>query len=581
MQTGAEIQVPLRSTVQEAHMPRVAAIALDAAEWPTIERLISEGELPALERIRKQSAECRLQNVVPYRSELPWTQFLTGKDAPTNRYWTIVNFDPSTYDVFGVGAYDHAPFYALGSAAKVIALDVPHSVLSEGVNGLQITAWGAHSPQYPRASRPAGLLREMDTSVGKHPGFENDNDFGWYQPEYLDNLSEALCTGASRRIDIVQRLQERLPDWDLLLTVMSESHSVGHHCWHGIDADHPLHLANTAGLARQRLLEVYKALDDAVGRFAEGLPSDATLVVFALHGMQANDNDLPSVILLPELLHRLAFGKPLLKDPDQEAWRGEGFPFLVPAPRQQWSDYMRVRFNDRLRDRVRNQLQLNAPRLLEFIQARRGRSPAPPLGSLALPIPDESDLSPEEIQASRESFDYQPTTWYQRHWPRMRAFVLPTFSDAHVRINLRGRERDGIVAPEDYKQACDEVVSTLHQCTNPRTGRSVVADVVWMAKEDPFAPDGPDSDLVILWTEGIDALHHPEVGTIGPFPLMRTGEHSSNGFALFSGPGIDPQDLGERSAFDLTPTFLSLLGQEPSEDLVGSTILLRAPVSSA
>src|SRR3954453_9108088 len=71
-------------------MTRVAAIGLDAAEGSFVERLIQQGQLPNLAKIRARSAECRLRNVVAYRSELPYTQFLTGKEAATNRYWSTV-----------------------------------------------------------------------------------------------------------------------------------------------------------------------------------------------------------------------------------------------------------------------------------------------------------------------------------------------------------------------------------------------------------------------------------------------------------------------------------------------------------
>ena len=123
----------------------------------------------------------------------------------------------------------------------MLAFDVPHTVLSAEVEGIQVTAWGAHSPQYPRASLPAGLLTEIDRRFGAHPAFDADTQAGWYHEAYTDALTEALRLGARKRADAVIDLAATHPDWDLLVTVFGEPHSAGHQFWHGWDVSHPLH----------------------------------------------------------------------------------------------------------------------------------------------------------------------------------------------------------------------------------------------------------------------------------------------------------------------------------------------------
>ena len=99
-------------------------------------------------------------------------------------------------------------------------------------------------------------------------------------------------------------------------------------------------------------------------------------------------------------------------------------------------------------------------------------------------------------------------------------------------------------------------------CRDPRTGEPVVADVLRLRAEDPMDPEGPDADLQFIWSHATDSWDHPKAGLIGPFPYRRTGGHSRKGFAVFAGPGIEPGDLGERNALDLTPTLLDLLGRD-------------------
>ena len=44
-------------------------------------------------------------------------------------------------------------------------------------------------------------------------------------------------------------------------------------------------------------------------------------------------------------------------------------------------------------------------------------------------------------------------------WSRTRAFAHPAENQGYVRLNLRGRERDGIVAPEDADALLDEITA--------------------------------------------------------------------------------------------------------------------------
>lgn len=555
-------------------MTRVAAIAIDAAELSVIERFLDAGHLPRLAAIRDRSAHCRLRNSPVYTSDLAWTQFLSGRGAAANGHWGLAEFDPRTYQAWTGGSVHVRPFYALGPGRNVIAFDLPHSILREDVVGTQVTAWGAHGPQYPRAARPHGLLREIDARFGTHPAFENDYDMGWYEPSYIEALTGALADGAARRLEIGAWLCQQIPNWDLFVTCLSEFHSAAHHFWHGVDASHPLHAMPTSDQAAGALVEVARALDGAIGDFVDGLPADTTVVVFALHGMQAAGDAL-SLVLLPELLQRLTFGRPLLRDPDQLAWRRAGCPPVVPDSEEAWAvmKLLRDSFIDGPRHWAREQFRRALPPpLYSRLRQLAGQPRARHITDFTTEVEPESDLTLEEISRLRGPLDWQPALWYASRWPRMPVFALPSFDDGHLRINVRGRERHGVVAPEDYRQAGENVIAQLSRCRDARTGRPVVEDVVWMRAADPMADGPPDADLVVKWAEASDAIEHPDIGLVGPVPHMRSGQHSTRGFALFSGPGVRPVDLGERHALDLTPTILELLGEAVPADFEGASL---------
>jgi predicted AlkP superfamily phosphohydrolase/phosphomutase len=524
-------------------MPRVAVIGLDAAEWTLIEPLMTSGELPHLARLRETAAFCRLRQPTPLTEE-PWASFLTGGPSPL----TPLRFDPDTRQSFEVGAPLVQPFYARLPGLRAIVVDVPRMTLAYPVDGVQITGWGGHHLGYPRASRPHGVLSELERDIGPHPAFRSFHEFRWHHRFDLEFYADRLVAGALRRVEVLHWLMARVPEWDVCLSVAPEAHSAGEILWHGIDEQHPLQRCTDGRAARRLLCRIYSALDTVVGRLVRELPPDAVLVVCSLHGMQRNDLDKPSA-LLPELLARLYAGQRLLDGPDPDVWRRAGCPPVVPM----------CSFAGRLRDRVRHQALARVPRLVEA--SRRFRR------LVTEEQEPESDRDPEEIGEYHTRVDLQVACRYRSLWPRMKAFAVPTFTHGRVRINLRGREREGVVAPEAYGAVCDEVEAAVRACRNPRTGRSVVDDIVRLGDEDPSA------DLLIVWKDCADALEHPRAGLIGPVLYGRTGSHSTRGFAFIAGCGMPPGDLGERPAADLLPTIVALLGHKPPAGMQGRPLL--------
>jgi predicted AlkP superfamily phosphohydrolase/phosphomutase len=556
---------------------RVAVIGLDAAEWSYLESLMSRGDMPNLARLRDRSAVATLGSEWTWRAGRVWETFLVGRaDRPS-----AIVFDPATYRTFLPGARLDPPFYADQPDLRLVALDVPYLTLAHDVAGAQVTAWGGHDAGYPRAARPKGLLKEIDERFGHHPAHLNDFNTGWHHAPSIERLADALVLGAARRAEI-SRWMTRNFEWDLFMTVMSEAHSSGEHFWHGVDPSSPVATADTAQLARDKLVEVHRAVDDAIGEIVRSLPPEAILIICSAHGMQGNDYDVTSMAAIPELLYRWHTGRPALKDPDQARWARAGYPPVTLGQDQKWIDYMQFRYADSAARRLRRAVLLAGGRPLRdgyraFKRLRGMAVPAPE--DLAEPIPPETDLDPAEIGRPLRPLDWQVACWYRSHWPRMKAFALPVFYDGRIRLNLRGRERDGVVDPSQYSAVCAELEALLLACRDPRTGDPVVHDIVYPRADDPMDPEAPDADLIVTWTKGVDAIEHPDLGMIGPFPIRRTGGHTGNGFALISGPGIEARDLGHHSALDLAPTILALLGRSPKTELEGAPILGVEPVT--
>jgi hypothetical protein len=319
------------------------------------------------------------------------------------------------------------------------------------------------------------------------------------------------------------------------------------------------------------MLRVAEGLDQAIGTLVDGLPDDTVVAVFSLHGMEPS-HDLPSLVLVPELLHRLHTGRPFLRDRGQARWLRAGMPVVDPVHRYPWA--IMGSLHDRRADqspveRVAAAIPASVHRLMRRLV---GGSQKRALGEREGDIPQESVLPLDRMVADGLDlpFDWAPPVWYEQHWPSMEAFVLPSFSgDAHIRVNVAGREHAGIVPAAEFRDAGERLVAEVSRCTDPRSGAPIVAGVEWLRT----SPDdyGPDADLVIRFSGPYDAIRHPVAGLIGPVPHMRAGTHTSNGFAFLSGPGIVPGELAGHSAFDLPPTLLDLAGRRAARPLSGTS----------
>ena len=213
-------------------MSRVLAIGLDAVERGLVTQLLRDGRLPHLARLHARAATVDLRADDDYRSEYPWGEFGTGRRASTLRYWSTVTFDPEDYGAYMRGAPDATPFFAL-DGATVIAFDVPKLIRSPAVEGVQVLGWGAHSPQYPFGSIPDAVLPELLQRFGPSPGLPLEYAGAWHQADYLATFSDAQARAIRTRAEILRWLAARTPDWDLIVTLLGETHQLGHMTTHG------------------------------------------------------------------------------------------------------------------------------------------------------------------------------------------------------------------------------------------------------------------------------------------------------------------------------------------------------------
>jgi predicted AlkP superfamily phosphohydrolase/phosphomutase len=453
--------------------PAVLAVAIDALEPGFAARLMEDGRLPHLSRLRQEGRFSEVASTAHVGSGAVWPSFLTGVPPTVHGVSSEWQWDPGSMQVHRYDGSDLVPFWRdlVAKGVRVGVLDVPFAPLVGMDEGFEISEWGAHDVFVARTDAAPEVARRLVAEMPPHHFSEApvpSEEIA--EPGRLDVLAGGALTGIERRGDLFARLVETSRP-DLALVVFPEIHHLGHLMWHTVDGPPP----------PISLADMMSAIDAQIGRLSSLVRDGGSIVVFSLHGMKPA-RGLPT------------FLGPLL--------RSRGFS---QAPT--WGS---------LTGRERalagfSALKRHSPTWLKDLYHRRA--------------------------------DYQlqlrwarPTMLEQQDWRRTRAFALPTDQYGRGRVNLAGRERDGIVAGSDYEALCDDIEHELMDLRNG-AGTPLVERVVRPAQGDPSLRSTPLADLVVHWGPGADQepLGVPELET-EKISRYRTGQHTPAAFCITTGP---------------------------------------------
>jgi predicted AlkP superfamily phosphohydrolase/phosphomutase len=161
-------------------------------------------------------------------------------------------------------------------------------------------------------------------------------------------------------------------------------------------------------------------------------------------------------------------------------------------------------------------------------------------------------------------------------WPKTRAYAVGL---GGIFINIKGRERQGIVEKPDVQALKDEIAARLAQITDEPSEARAINRVIDVAREfsGPYRHDGPD--LIVGFAEGYRVSWDCARGLVTP-ALIEDNVRSWSGDHCIDPdkvPGIlfsnrklardDPRII------DLGPTVLDLFGIDAPAHMTGRTLL--------
>jgi len=250
---------------------RVVFIGLDGTPFTFMQRLIAEGRVPNAARLAEQGSLLRMDSTWPWVSSVAWSTMMTGVNPGKHNIYGFIDRDPATYKQFiPTSAYMKAKtlWEVLSEAGKrVIVVNVPVTYPPRQVNGILVG--GFLSPSLEKAVYPPSYLPTLQSL-----GYIVDAD-PWKARESKDLALQEVNTALDARIRTLFHLVEN-EAWDYLHLHVMETDRLHHFLWQQMEEGHPVYAP--------AFYDVYRRIDDMLGRLAAKLDEHTTLLWMADHG---------------------------------------------------------------------------------------------------------------------------------------------------------------------------------------------------------------------------------------------------------------------------------------------------------
>ena len=487
---------------------RVVVVGMDMGDAKLIRQWAERGLLPNFRALISRGTWIELNTTAGILHTSTWPTFATGDKPGKHGVYYPYQPSPGHQEAQHIepDQYRSPTFWlrANRQGARSIVFDVPETFPEADFDGKAIFEWGTWAWYGERTAQPEGLLAEIKNRFGLYPLKMEAMALGLKFPNQ-EMMEARLLKSVQHKCETFQWLLEE-NNWDLAVTVFGETHPAGHYLWPtGVSKD-----ADIDGAEFDPIRNIYMAIDKALGSIQSRLPEGTSLMVVSGDGVTTNHCGWH---LMPDVLEKLGYSAPPKQTQDENA--GKKSPLSLAGVKSM------------LPHRVRRMIADHLPRSLRDKLGEHMRSPI--------------------------------------DWSRTRAFALPTDLEGCIRINLKGREPQGIVEPDaEYDRLCQQIVADMRELVNPATGVSAVQDV-WVLRRE-F--DGPAvdhlPDITVTWKNDapISNLTCGAIGTLdGISPDPRTGTHSSRGFCLAIGTQFATGATAVAHLVDVGPTVLALLGK--------------------
>lgn len=502
---------------------KILVIFLDAAEHSLVERWMQDGSLPTLSALRARGCYAVLGLDSDELNGQPWPTFYTGQNPGQHGIYHYLQWQPdasSTRRISKDWPSTLKPFWRSFGEAEPFVVALDVPGVSEPVPFNGIELVGWATHD----TLAYGYYEPHQIEKSKRSALEDrpvpNEKYGLLPAGELKKIALELEAAPQRMTQLAKHFYDQ--PWNLFMIGFSSTHRGGHKFW-DLSGAYPVPSESDAAVLKDALRKVYMACDQAVGQLLKDVGQDVVTLVVAAHGMR--ENYTRTTVVSEILANILSVEGASNQHVNSSGWLRK-FRSLFPAS-------------------FRHVVKTNLPvwiqdKFTAYWQMERIKRDSPVL-------------------------------------------VIPSDFDGCLQINLQGREKHGVVPPQDYEKWLSILEQALPTFKDADTGEPIVRAVL---RREQLGLRGANlhrfPDLTIKWHytpvknhRAVISERYGEVPwpTPGFVPTGRSGNHRAQGFLFAAGPGISPgKTLQNPRVIDLAPTIMHLLGLQPFPEMEGRNL---------
>jgi len=490
---------------------RVLIIGLDGARLDIIKKWIDEGALPHLKKIIEHGISGNLRTVFPPHSMLAWTSFMTGTNPGKHGIYNIQLQTPGTYEL------------RVPNATMVKSKTIFRALSEHGFTVASINIPMTYPPQKVNGAVVSCWLTPPGAKYTYPPELQKELDRIGYkiQPSALHktekDFEKDVYDATEKRFEALKMILEKY-DWSLAAVLDTGTEHMHHNYASFLDKEHPDYRDGQEDVVKK----YYSFVGGKIGEIIEFLQTRYERKGDSVHVFIISDHGFgPSYgkIYLNNVLKKYGW----FKEKKRFSATGRIFEFLESSGiANRLRNLLKVGFFDMMPDFVKKKIEI-------------GRA-----GSV------DAD------------------------WTNTKAYCTGILGD--IRINLVGREPEGIVTAEEYEKLRDEIIEKIK---NDEDIGKYVAGVY--KREELYT--GPEVKTIPdLYVDFNKCCTSSPKTPDNEFMGKRTdaGYHTMDGIIIVKGPNIkEGVEIKDAELIDIAPTVMSLLGLEPEKGMDGKVLELK------
>jgi predicted AlkP superfamily phosphohydrolase/phosphomutase len=284
-------------------MSRVLLIGWDGADWRILDPMIEAGLLPNLASLCDRGAKGVLRSTVPNHSWAAWPSFLTGVEPSNHGVYDIFEKEIGERRSLPVTYRSIKEKTMLGDLAAagtpVVMTNLPLTFPPPKVDGAVIA--GGVLPKRRPFTHPVSLADDLEKAGAPFP----INGMSWttFRNKPKPFLAEARELTAARTKANLWLLDNT--DWSFASLIYVATDRVQHCLDKYVAPDHPDFPTLSREPLAEEIRDIYRMLDDGLGKILERANSDDLVLFISDHGFQSCTRALH----MDRLLEKLGFLK--------------------------------------------------------------------------------------------------------------------------------------------------------------------------------------------------------------------------------------------------------------------------------